>query len=373
MTEEDLLLSQHSFDIDNFLKDCDVANEFPINVSGHSGLLGPTNIWSSTSSSTACNGFSSFPGLSGRYPAECNNTQWSTYTQSLQGKGSPLKDGSFTPLSQPGSETESDNSWRFDSVSSLDFGKPSADCGHYYPDAASQWGRKGEDSNGIYDPFRGSSVIDDLGSMHMMGAGDREKSPLKRSQSANVRPTFADVMKKPSSPGSEPPPTPSLSSEDPVYGSQDSLNSLQEKKIKPKVFRPAQRRHGGYHVPLPINPDSKYGLDDFEVHEVGAQRSERSFSCGDSIGCSPSPTTTVGSAGEEARAKLCVNGKILTGKSGSASNSRGKANWFDPKRIFQNGGSRSRSESVPCDTILNNNISARFAMNSYLWYEILEL
>ena len=309
--DEDLL-HQHSLNVEFLLKDNDFLSESSLNGTT---FMGTPNIWSN---GVIPNNILSSP----------SSGQWPPYSGPLA-NGSPVKD---IHVSSPESDAGSDHSWRCDSgVNGIDFG---------------QWNGG---TNGMYDPFRGSSVIDDLEGVHV-GRTLRDKSPLRRSQSANSRPTFADVAKKPSSPGSEPPPTPSLSNDEPVYGSQESLNTLLERKAKQKVFRPAHPRHGGYHVPLPINPDSKYGLDDFEVQESNCGKMERSFSCNDALDRS----TQAGHDVEQ-----CAEEELTGNKNGEkrvpASDSRSQ--WFDPKRIFMNGGSgrRARSGSVPTEPILNNN------------------
>lgn len=348
LAEEDDLLQQHSLNIDDLLRDSEFPVESPLNLSG--GLLGgsPNSIWAADCGlSPASNEFLSYNGLSNGYHNDVvsSGNHWSTYGVGHSDpfrNASPSKDETLTaPLSQSESEAGSDHSWRFEGCHSVDFGQATIEGAHRYAEALTQWNTVNGDVNGVYDPFKSCSVIDDLNG-----------APLRRSQSANTRPTFADVAKKPSSPGSEPPPTPSLSSDGLVYESEESLNSLQEKKVKPRVFRPAHPRHGGYHVPLPINPDSKYGLDDFEVQESCLSKLERSFSCNDALDRS-APATARSS---------CEN---VTNEEPASTASKDRASpttktsteWFDPRRIFQNGGARVRSESVPCDTVLNNNIT----------------
>ncbi|XP_067935746.1 uncharacterized protein [Watersipora subatra] len=322
LAAEDDLLHRHSLNIEHLLKDADPSSEPTLNATAD--IMGGRNIWSSCSG-VAASDFLCYNG----YQA---SSHWPSYKNSYI-NGSPSKD---IPLSSPESDAGSDTSWRCDSgVNGIDISK---------------WGTGCTSTDGIYDPFRSSSVIDNLEGVHVPLIL-REKSPLRRSQSANSRPTFADVAKKPSSPGSEPPPTPSLNNDEPIYGSQESLNTLLERKARQKTFRPAHPRHGGYHVPLPISPDSKYGLDDFEAHEPTFGKMERSFSCNDAFGSSEDASPSLDGLMEE---ELPGSGKQF-GKTSSDE----KQEWFDPKRIFMNGNTRSRSESVPGGTVLNNNASVR--------------
>ena len=354
LIDDEELLQQHSLNVEDLLKDYDfTCADSPLQMSG--GIIGQgSSIWANNSSGSMSGGDYMPYGLSNGYHPTTN--QWSTYGSRFDEGSQGIREDSFTPLSQPESDAGSDHSWRFDSMTGgMDFTKASEEGAQRYAEALSQW----SNTNGIYDPFKSSSLIDDLDGVQM-GQLSRDKSPLRRSQSANSRPTFADVTKKPSSPGSEPPPTPSLSNEGPVYESQESLNSLQEKK-KPKAFRPAHPRHGGYHVPLPINPDSKYGLDDFDTTQdsSGTSKLERSFSCNGALGhqSSSQHDSDEVSADESNSSEPTTSlRQKVTSKSASA------REWFDPKRIFggSGGGSRARSESEPCGvTILNNNVSAR--------------
>ena len=70
-------------------------------------------------------------------------------------------------------------------------------------------------------------------------------------------------------------------------------------------------------------------------------------------------STEVNKTGEVLGAEQCAEEELTGNKNGEkrvpASDSRSQ--WFDPKRIFMNGGSgkRARSESVPTEPILNNN------------------
>lgn len=348
VVDDEALLHQHSLNVEDLLKDYDFSGDSPLQMSG--GLIGQGSIWANNGGSSISGDFMPY-GLSNGYHHHGN--QWSTYGSRFD-DGSPIREDSFTPLSQPESDS-SDHSWRFDSMNGggMDFTKASEEGAQRYAEALSQW----SNTNGMYDPFKSSSLIDDLDGVQM-GQLSRDKSPLRRSQSANSRPTFADVTKKPSSPGSEPPPTPSLSNEGTVYESQESLNSLQEKK-KPKAFRPAHPRHGGYHVPLPINPDSKYGLDDFDTTQdsSAASKLERSFSCNGALG-HPHHDSEDNSADDS-------NSSDPTSLRQTGSSTKSAREWFDPKRIFgsssSGGTARARSESEPCggDTILNNNVSAR--------------
>lgn len=330
LPNDDDLLHQHALNVDELLSETDYGSESPLNMSA--GFMNGPTIWSNCSS----NDFGS--PYNGYHGGDAGSAQWPPYCNSFS-SGSPVKEGL---LSSPESDAGSDHSWRCDSgVNGINISKASIS------EAIAQWSTANGGTNGIYDPFRSSSVIDDLDGMQDSKA-QRDKSPLRRSQSANSRPTFADVAKKPSPPGSEPPPTPSLSTDGPIYGSQESLNSLQEKRAKQRAFRPAHPRHGSYHVPLPINPDSKYGLDDFEVQEANVGKLERSFSCNDALGCS--------SKGGVHDMNHFADEERGGGDKQPASeaSTQHKREWFDPKRIFMNGSARTRSESVPCDTILNN-------------------
>lgn len=354
LTDEDELLHQHSLNVDDLLKEYDFSPEPGIRVPSH-GVIGSSsnNIWASNGGASP--DFMSYGLSNGYHHGTVGANQWSSYGSGFS-DGSPIHDDSFTPQSQPESEAGSDHSWRFDSMNGgMEFTKASEEGAQRYAEALSQWTA----TNGMYDPFKSSSLIDDLDGVQI-GQLTRDKSPLRRSQSANSRPTFADVAKKPTSPGSEPPPTPSLTNEGPVYESQESLNSLQEKK-KPKAFRPAHPRHGGYHVPLPINPDSKYGLDDFNTSQDSSSTSklERSFSCNDALersteGTSPPDSESISEEGADSNPS-----NLRQRVSQVAAGGLPARDWFDPKRIFGGGSSRARSESEPCgDTVLNNNVSA---------------
>lgn len=326
LPNDDDLLHQHTLNVEGLLNDAEFGTKFSMKPSPAADFMGKSNIWSAST----VGDFGCYPG----YQGNGGSGKWPACSSTLT-NGSPVKDGH---PSSPESDSGSDHSWRCDSGSN-GFGVDNA-C---FSEAIAQW--NGINGGAVYDHFRGSSVIDDLGGVHV-SKSSRDKSPLRRSQSANSRPTFADVAKKPSSPGSEP--TPSLGSDGPVYGSQESLNSLQEKKVKQKAFRPAHPRYGGYHVPLPINPDSKYGLDDFELQEPAGGKMERSFSCNDALN---DTSHGVGPVLDELADKECV----ANGKPDANGSSQQKREWFDPKRIFMNGGNtRTRSESVPSDTILNN-------------------
>lgn len=328
-TEDDILRHQSlSMNFDDLLSDVD-----PIDASS-SLIRGPGSIWSNNGGSSGSGEFISYTDYTF---AASTNGQWGSYAT---GDGSPIKDVGF---GQPDSDTGSDHSWY--GSNGIDFNKASADGMQHYSEAFSSWSNAGDarvDELPAYGPFSTISVIDSFDGIQSGRAQSREKSPLTRSQSAcaTSRPTFADVAKKPSSPGSEPPPTPGLSNDGAVYASHESLNSLNEKS-KPKVFRPAHPRHGGHHIPLPIKPDSKYGLDSFDVADAGGVKLERSVSCNDAL---ETPSKDSDGAGAE--------------RKGASEPSKP---WFDPKRMFQNGlASRGRSESVPCDTILNNNMDARY-------------
>lgn len=250
-----------------------------------------------------------------------------------------------------------------------DFHHLAADGENIYADAFSRWDSLDEtESPNMYDPFKSGSVINGLGDVkqNVSRSSYREKSPLRRSQSASMRPTFADIAKKPTPPGSEPAASPTLSKEGPNYESEESLPSLQGKKSvssssKVKAFRPAHAKHG-YSVPLPIQPDSKYGLDDFEVPGSNAKM-ERSFSCNDALDDSRLDRSDNLESSEDADVDSCSvdtsssRASVTDSSSTPAKNEAEESSaWFDPKRIFlSNGSNRSRSESEPCNNLLNNN------------------
>lgn len=352
MTDDDDLL-QHSLNVDDLLKESEACE------STHPCFVQP-----STSSSIWSNGgdmrnLLSY-GLTNGYGGM--NDDWSLYGG--MNHASPLDGDTAIPsCSQPTSG--SDSNWRFDLVNGIDFShsplEQTQDLFNGDSSAAHLWdavetkAHCDEPSAAIYDPFKSTSVLDDLDSVQFgPSPGSREQSPARRSQSACSRPTFADITKKPSSPGSESPSTPSLSKDGPAYESEESLSSVQSRKARVKAFRPAHARHGGYHVPLPIQPDSKYGLDEFEAPSIG--KMERSFSCNDALSRS-----TVDNDLDMAE-DLVLDSSSESGEPNPSDKSftadlrcNGGSEWFDPKRIFQNGSAaRVRSESEPCETVLNN-------------------
>jgi len=327
-TEDSELLHHPTFSVDDLLRDLEfgIDGPSPVPLIDHN-----PNIWAANGDMGMSNDFLSY-GVADGFNGLHNGSTWTPGFERFGDTGAH-GDDLYAPVSPPESESGSDQSWKFDA--GFDINRATAEGAHLYAEALSQWNLLNGSGN-VYDPFKGSSVIDDLDDQKLF---ERDRSPLRRSQSANSRPTFADITKKPSSPVGDLPSN--LSKDGPVYESEESLSSFYSKKVKPKVFRPAHPRHGGYHVPLPIQPDSKYGLDEFEVPESMRGKMERSFSCNDALDHSQEEA---GDDGAESDV--------------SADNNSSRQGWFDPKRIFQNGSSRTRSESEPGSTLLNN--SARF-------------
>lgn len=233
--------------------------------------------------------------------------------------------------------------------------------GSAFTDETHQWSSQLEGCNSRYDPFKAGSFIDDLDSVAKFSSRDSGADKFSASTSpvepASSRPTFADMAKKPSSPVSEPPTTPALSRDGGESDSQESLSSLQSRKSRQQVFRPAHAKTGGYHVPLPIHPDSRYGLDDFD--------SDVSSKVGRSLSCNDILTSKVGDGIEFAQD---VESRVENGDLPSAKKARaGSDAWFDPKRIFKSGQSTSMSDTPayasPANTVLNNK-SERYAPSS---------
>lgn len=354
MTDNDDLL-QHTLNFDDLLNDCDVC-EPSLSHFGHPNAT--SSVWGNGNENMR--DFLSY-GLRNGYGM---NDDWSLYggvngLSSLDGEPNILPS-----CSQNSSDIGNDGNWQFDLVSGMDFSHSVVEQARLHTDSTTHlWDpvQLGSHStmSAVYDPFKSSSVLDLDGVPIGICSNSREKSPVRRSQSACSRPTFADITRKPSSPGSESPSATSLSKDGPAYESEESLASVQSRKSKVKAFRPAHARHGGYHVPLPIQPDSKYGLDEFEP----PSKLERSFSCDDALSRSRSildddnldVSECVDSSSEMSGSDPNPSEKSSATESSLHCNGGCSSEWFDPKRIFQNGSaSRVRSESEPCETMLNN-------------------